>query len=80
MMFFHSFMNSDYERISKKVIEQQQNEKLKNTMYERVKNIAKELETIIAKTRSNKKTTWKRLDKIQNEKQNRRKIKKRDGR
>ena len=40
-MLFHSVMNSDDERISKKIIEQQQKEKLKNTMYERVKDIAK---------------------------------------
>ena len=41
MMLFHSVMNSDDEWISKKIIEQQQKEKLKNTMYERVKDIAK---------------------------------------
>ena len=49
MMLFHSIMNSDDERIQKKIIEQQQKEKLKNTMYERVKDIAKELEINIAK-------------------------------
>ena len=43
MMLFHSIMNSDDERISKKKIEQQQKEKLKNTIYERVKDIVKEL-------------------------------------
>ena len=43
MMLFHSIMNSDDERISKKIIEQQQKENLKNTMYKRVKDIAKEL-------------------------------------
>ena len=42
MMLFHSVMNSDDERISRKIIEQQQKEKLKNTMYERVKDIGKE--------------------------------------
>ena len=44
MMLFHGVMNSDDERISKKIIGQQQEEKFKNTMYERVKYIAKELE------------------------------------
>ena len=43
MMLFHSIMNSDDERISKKKREQQQKEKLKNTIYERVKDIVKEL-------------------------------------
>ena len=57
----HSIMNSDDERISKKIIEQQQKEKLKNTMYERVKDIAKELEINIAKVGTIKKSTWKRL-------------------
>ena len=42
-------MNSDDEQISKKIIEQQQKEKFKNTMYERVKDIAKELAINIAK-------------------------------
>ena len=51
----HSIMNSDDERISKKIIEQQQKEKLKNTMYERVKDIAKELEINIAKVGTIKK-------------------------
>ena len=32
MMLFHSVMNSDDERISKKIIEQQQTEKLNNAM------------------------------------------------
>ena len=54
-------MNSDDERISKKIIEQQQKEKLKNTMYERVKDIAKELEINIAKVGAIKKSKWKRL-------------------
>ena len=55
MMLFHSIMNSDDEQISKKIIEQQQKEKLKNTMYERVKDIAKELEINIAKVGTIKK-------------------------
>ena len=32
-MLFHSVINSDDERISEKIIEQQQKEKFKNTMY-----------------------------------------------
>ena len=63
MMLFHSIMNSDDEQISKKIIEQQQKEKLKNTMYERVKDIAKELEINIAKVGGIKKSTWKKLAK-----------------
>ena len=54
-------MNSDDERISKKIIEQQQKEKLKNTMYERVKDIAKKLEINVAKVGAIKKSMWKRL-------------------
>ena len=61
MMLFHSIMNSNDERISKKIIEQQQKEKLKNTMQERVKDISKELEINIAKVGAIKKSTWKRL-------------------
>ena len=61
MMLFHSIMNSDDEQISKKIIEQQQKEKLKNTMYERVKDIAKELEINIAKVGAIKISTWKSL-------------------
>ena len=56
MMLFHSVMNSDDERISKKIIEQQQKEKLNNAMYERVK----ELEINIAKVGEIKKS-WKSL-------------------
>ena len=61
MMFFHSIMKSDDERISKKIIEQQQKEKLKDTMYDRVKDIAEELEINIAKVGAIKESTWKRL-------------------
>ena len=60
MMLFHSVMNSDDERISKKIIEQQQKEKLNNAMYERVKDVAKELEINIAKVGAIKKS-WKSL-------------------
>ena len=63
MMLFHSVMKSDGERVAKKIIEQQQKEKLKNTMQERAKDIAKELEINIAKVKVGaiKKSTWKRL-------------------
>ena len=61
MMLFHSVMNSDDEQISRKTIEQQQKEKFKNTMYERVKDIAKKLAINIAKVEAIKKSTWKRL-------------------
>ena len=44
----------------KKTIEQQQ-KKLKNAMYERVKDIAKEPEINIAKAGATRKSTWKRL-------------------
>ena len=64
MMLFHSIMNSDDERISKKKIEQQQKEKLKNTIYERVKDIVKELAINRAKVGAIKKSTWKRLVKF----------------
>ena len=57
-------MNSDDERISKKKIEQQQKEKLKNTIYERVKDIVKELAINRAKVGAIKKSTWKRLVKF----------------
>ena len=60
MMLFHSVMNLDDERISKKIIEQQQKEKLNNAMYERVKDVAKELEINIAKVGAIKKY-WKSL-------------------
>ena len=53
-------MNSDDERISKKIIEQQQKEKLNNAMYERVKDVEKELEINIAKVGAIKKS-WKSL-------------------
>ena len=80
MMIFHSIMNSDNKRISKKVIEQQQKEKLKNTMHKRVKDITKELEINIVKVGSIKKINVEETGKVQNEKQNRRKIKKGVGR
>ena len=54
-------MKSDDERISKKIIEQQQKEKLKDTMYDRVKDIAEELEINIAKVGAIKESSWKRL-------------------
>ena len=43
-------------------------EKLRNTMYERVKDIAKKLESNTAKVGAIKKSTWKRLvkDKMKN--------------
>ena len=63
MTLFHSVMNSDDEQISKKIIEQQQKEKLKNTMYKRVKDIAKKLEINVAKVEAIKKSTRKRLAK-----------------
>ena len=68
MTLFHSVMNSDDERISKKIIEQQQKENLKNTMYERVKDIAKKLEIDKTKVGAITKSTWKRLvkDKMKN--------------
>ena len=53
-MLFHSVMNSDDEWISRKIREQQPKEKFKNTMYERVKDIAKELEINIAKVGAKK--------------------------
>ena len=80
MMLFHSIMNSNNERISKKIIEQQRKEKLKNTMHERVKGISKELEINIAKVGAIKKINMEETGKVQNEKQNRRKIKEGDGR
>ena len=80
MMLFHSIMNSNDERISKKIIEQQRKEKLKNTMHERVKGISKELEINIAKVGAIKKINMEETGKVQNEKQNRRKIKEGDGR
>ena len=43
-MLLHKDMNSDNELISKKITEQQQEKKLKNTMYEGVKDITKKLE------------------------------------
>ena len=54
-------INSDNERISKKIIDQQQKERLKNTMYKRMKDIAKELEINIPKVGAMKISTWKRL-------------------
>ena len=68
MTLFHSVMNSDDELISKKIIELQQKENLKNTMYERVKDIAKKLEINKAKVGAITKSTWKRLvkDKMKN--------------
>ena len=80
MMLFHSIMNSNDERISKKIIEQQRKEKLKNTMHERVKGISKELEINIAKVGAIKKINMEETGKVQIEKQNRRKIKEGDGR
>ena len=57
----YSIMNSDDERLSKKIMEQQQEEKLKNTMYQIVKDIAKELEINTSKVGAVKKSTPKRL-------------------
>ena len=61
MMGYHSIVKSDDNRIAKKIIEEKQKEQFKNTMYERVKYIAKELNINITKVETIKKSTWKRL-------------------
>ena len=60
MMLYHDRKNSDDNKKIKQVIEQQEQNQYKNTFYQKVQKIAKDLQIDISDVTSTSKSQWKR--------------------
>ena len=59
-MLYHNRKNSDDNKKIKQVIEQQEQNQYKNTFYQKVQKIAKDLQIDISDVTSTSKSQWKR--------------------
>ena len=60
MMLYHNRKNSDDNKKIKQVIEQQEQNQYKNTFYQKIQKIAKDLQIDINDVTSTNKSQWKR--------------------
>ena len=62
-MLYHNLKNSDYNRKVKQVVEEQKQNQFKNTFYQKVKKIAKDLQIDISDVTSTSILKWKKRQK-----------------
>ena len=60
MMLYHNIKNSDDNRKVKQVVEEQEQNQFKNTFYQKVQKIAKDLQIDISDITSTSKSKWKK--------------------
>ena len=60
MMLYHNIKNSDDNRKVKQVVEEQEQNQFKNTFYQKVQKIAKDLQIDISDVTSTSKSKWKK--------------------
>ena len=60
LMLYHNIMNSDEDRVARKIIIEQRKKEYKRTYYQKVKNAAKDINIDIDKVEQEKKSKWKK--------------------
>ena len=60
MMLYHNIRNSDDNRKVNQVVEEQEQNQFKNTFYQKVQKIAKDLQIDISDVTSTSKSEWKK--------------------
>ena len=73
MMLYHNIKNSDDNRKVKQVVEEQEQNQFKNTFYQKVQKIAKDLQIDISDVTSTSKSKWKKKGKRESNRQNKKK-------
>ena len=75
MMLYHNIRNSDDKRKVNQVVEEQEQNQFKNTFYQKVQKIAKDLQIDISDVTSTSISKWKKKSKRESNRQNTKKMK-----
>ena len=78
MILYHNIKNSDDNKKIKQAVEEQEQNQFKNTFYQKVQKIAKDLQIDISDVTSTSKSKWKKKGKRESNRQNKKKNERRD--